>query len=142
MYNRFLALLWLRTQVIMTNKNILLPVLMPYFMLLLFKFVMKTDDTKAMDLMGICFSMAIGMSVGSPISAMISEEKEKPDTHLNLPLIENSSKHGSDLVANKPEEGEKASERLHVTFKIPVWLIALIVVMIVINIIVLVVLNR
>ncbi|HBR5936471.1 TPA: transcriptional regulator, partial [Klebsiella pneumoniae] len=32
--------------------------------------------------------------------------------------------------------------RLHVTFKIPVWLIALIVVMIVINIIVLVVLNR
>mgnify|MGYP003434983684 FL=1 len=77
MYNRFLALLWLRTQVIMTNKNILLPVLMPYFMLLLFKFVMKTDDTKAMDLMGICFSMAIGMSVGSPISAMISEEKEK-----------------------------------------------------------------
>ncbi|HEN4009944.1 TPA: transcriptional regulator, partial [Klebsiella pneumoniae] len=30
----------------------------------------------------------------------------------------------------------------HVTFKIPVWLIALIVVMIVINIIVLVVLNR
>lgn len=72
----------------------------------------------------------------------ISEEKEKPDTHLNLPLIENSSKHGSDLMANKPEEGEKASERLHVTFKIPVWLIALIVVMIVINIIVLVVLNR
>nr|VXZ89588.1 Uncharacterised protein [Klebsiella pneumoniae] len=37
----------------------------------------------------------------------ISEEKEKPDTHLNLPLIENSSKHGSDLMANKPEEGEK-----------------------------------
>lgn len=72
----------------------------------------------------------------------ISEEKEKPDTHLNLPLIENSSKHGSDLMANKPEEGEKVSERLHVTFKIPVWLIALIVVMIVINIIVLVVLNR
>ncbi|KAA5861399.1 transcriptional regulator, partial [Klebsiella pneumoniae] len=30
----------------------------------------------------------------------------------------------------------------HVTFKIPIWLIALIVVMIVINIIVLVVLNR
>lgn len=77
MYKRFLALLWLRTQVIMINKNILLPVLMPYFMLLLFKFVMKTDDTKVMDLMGLCFSMAIGMSVGSPISAMIAEEKEK-----------------------------------------------------------------
>ncbi|HEM5643685.1 TPA: ABC transporter, partial [Streptococcus suis] len=35
MYKRFLALLWLRTQVLVTNKNILLPVLMPYFMLLL-----------------------------------------------------------------------------------------------------------
>ena len=76
------------------------------------------------------------------VVGFISEEKEKPDTHLNLPLIENSSKHGSDLMANKPEEGEKASERLHVTFEIPVWLIALIVVMIVINIIVLVALNR
>ncbi|MCP6394915.1 hypothetical protein NL441_18825, partial [Klebsiella pneumoniae] len=76
------------------------------------------------------------------VVGFISEDKEKPDTHLNLPLIENSSKHGSDLMANKPEEGEKVSERLHVTFKIPIWLIALIVVMIVINIIVLVVLNR
>ncbi|MDK6533810.1 transcriptional regulator, partial [Klebsiella pneumoniae] len=37
----------------------------------------------------------------------ISEEKEKPDTHLNLPLIENSSNHDSDLMANKTEEGEK-----------------------------------
>ncbi|HBX4703582.1 TPA: transcriptional regulator, partial [Klebsiella pneumoniae] len=55
---------------------------------------------------------------------------------------ENSSNHGSDLMANKPEEGGKVSERLHVTFKIPIWLIALIVVMIVINIIVLVALNR
>ncbi|MCU8653589.1 hypothetical protein OE178_05115, partial [Klebsiella pneumoniae] len=62
--------------------------------------------------------------------------------YLNLPLIENSSNHGSDLMANKPEEGGKVSERLHVTFKIPIWLIALIVVMIVINIIVLVALNR
>ncbi len=53
----------------MTNKNRPLPVLMPYFMLLLFKFVMvKTDDTKGMDLMGICFSMAIGTVRGSPIS--------------------------------------------------------------------------
>ncbi len=76
------------------------------------------------------------------VVGFISEDKEKPDTHLNLPLIENSSNHGSDLMANKPEEGEKVSERLHVTFKIPIWLIALIVVMIVINIIVLVVLNR
>lgn len=76
------------------------------------------------------------------VFGFISEDKEKPDTHLNLPLIENSSNHGSDLMANKPEEGEKVSERLHVTFKIPIWLIALIVVMIVINIIVLVALNR
>ncbi|HGU0764376.1 TPA: transcriptional regulator, partial [Klebsiella quasipneumoniae] len=33
-------------------------------------------------------------------------------------------------------------ERLHITFKVPTWLIALIVVMIVINVIVLIVLHR
>lgn len=37
----------------------------------------------------------------------ISEEKEKPDTHLNLPLIENSSKHGSDLMANNRKKVKK-----------------------------------
>lgn len=51
------------------------------------------------------------------VVGFISEDKEKPDTHLNLPLIENSSNHDSDLMANKTEEGEKVSERLHVTFK-------------------------
>lgn len=77
MIKRLSALFWLRTQILVTNKNILVPVLMPYIMLLLFKFVMKTDGIRGMELMGISFSMSIGMAVGSPISAMISEEKEK-----------------------------------------------------------------
>lgn len=41
------------------------------------------------------------------VVGFISEDKEKDDTHLNLPLIENSLSHGSDLMANKTEEGEK-----------------------------------
>ena len=45
-------------------------------------------------------------------------------------------------MANKPEEGEKHLSGCMLLLKLPVWLIALIVVMIVINIIVLVVLNR
>ena len=77
MFKRLSALIWLRTQIFITNKNILIPVLMPYFMVLLLKFVMNTDSSKGLDLMSLCFSMAIGMAVGSPISAMIAEEKEK-----------------------------------------------------------------
>ena len=76
MFKRLSALIWLRTQIFITNKNILIPVLMPYFMVLLLKFVMNTDSSKGLDLMSLCFSMAIGMAVGSPISAMIAEEKE------------------------------------------------------------------
>lgn len=72
----------------------------------------------------------------------ISEDKQKNDMHLSLPLTESISTQGSNLMVNKAAEDEKVSERVHVTFKIPLWLIALIVVMIVINIIVLVVLKR
>ncbi|HBR2115515.1 TPA: transcriptional regulator, partial [Klebsiella quasipneumoniae subsp. similipneumoniae] len=48
----------------------------------------------------------------------------------------------NDRRENSVKVAEKVSERLHITFKVPTWLIALIVVMIVINVIVLIVLHR
>lgn len=48
----------------------------------------------------------------------------------------------NDRRENSVKVAEKLSERLHITFKVPTWLIALIVVMIVINVIVLIVLHR
>ena len=73
---------------------------------------------------------------------VIPSGREKADLKLSLPLVENISKQDADWRKNSVEETGKVSERLHVTFKIPLWLIALIVVMIAINIIVLVMLHR
>ncbi|EIY5133627.1 winged helix-turn-helix domain-containing protein [Klebsiella quasipneumoniae] len=73
---------------------------------------------------------------------VIPSDREKADLKLSLPLVENISKQDADWRKNSVEETGKVSERLHVTFKIPLWLIALIVVMIAINIIVLVMLHR
>lgn len=85
MVRRLRALIWLRTQIFLTNKNILVPAIMPYALVLLFKFTMKTGDAKGMALMYMCYSMGIGMAVGNPISAMIAEEKEK--NNLNTLLL-------------------------------------------------------
>ena len=37
MFKRILALIWLRTQVLLTNKNTLVQVVFPFFMVLLFQ---------------------------------------------------------------------------------------------------------
>ncbi|WP_136071900.1 winged helix-turn-helix domain-containing protein [Klebsiella variicola] len=76
------------------------------------------------------------------VADVITESREHSDDHLGILLTENSAIQSNELIENKVEVTEKVSERLHVTFKMPTWLIALIVVMIVINIVVLAVLHR
>lgn len=77
MFNRLKALVWLRNQVIITNKNLLVQVLMPYGLLFIYKNFMNLDESKGLDLMFLCLSTAIAMSVGSTVSTIIAEEKEK-----------------------------------------------------------------
>lgn len=77
MFNRMKALIWLRNQVIISNKNLLVQVLMPYGLLFLYKNFMNLDESRGLYLMFICLSTAIAMSVGSTVSTMIAEEKEK-----------------------------------------------------------------
>lgn len=77
MFNRLKALIWLRSQVIISNKNVLVQVLMPYGLLFLYKNFMNLDESQGLDLMFICLSTAIAMSVGNTVSTMIAEEKEK-----------------------------------------------------------------
>ncbi|WP_136028326.1 winged helix-turn-helix domain-containing protein [Klebsiella variicola] len=76
------------------------------------------------------------------VADIIVESRVHSDDHLIIPLTENIVIQSNELIENKVEVTEKVSERLHVTFKMPTWLIALIVVMIVINIVVLAVLHR
>lgn len=75
------------------------------------------------------------------VTDIIVESRDHSDDHLVIPLTENLATQGDELIENKVEIAGKESERLHVNFKVPTWLITLIVVMIVINITVLVVLH-
>lgn len=84
MFRRLQALMWLRLQVFLTNKNILVPAVMPYALVCLFRLTMGADAAKGMALMSMCYSMGLGMAVGNPISAMIAEEKEKKNLNTIL----------------------------------------------------------
>ena len=77
MFNRLKALVWLRNQTIIANKNLLVQVLMPYGLLIIYKNFMNLGKDKGLDLMFLCLSTAIAMSVGSTVSTIIAEEKEK-----------------------------------------------------------------
>jgi len=50
---------------------------MPYGLLVLYKNFMNLGEDKGLDLMFLCLSTAIAMSVGSTVSTIIAEEKEK-----------------------------------------------------------------
>ncbi|MRE39622.1 transcriptional regulator [Klebsiella quasipneumoniae] len=76
------------------------------------------------------------------VGDLIADVRMKSGSHLSPPLTDNLSREEGALPANKADADAKVTERLHVNFKIPIWLIALIVVMIVINIVVLMVLHR
>ena len=77
MFKRILALIWLRTQVLLTNKNTLVQVVFPFFMVLLFQNFMNTDGTQGKTLLFSSLTMAFSFSSGSMISNSIAEEKEK-----------------------------------------------------------------
>lgn len=68
------ALIWLRNQILMSNKNLAVQILMPYMIVLLYKNFMGATGR---ELMFVSLSMAISMSIGNMISTIIAEEKEK-----------------------------------------------------------------
>lgn len=94
MFRRIKALFWLRNQVIMSNKNILVQLLMPYFLLALYKAVFNMGKSKSLILVYFCLAIGIAMSVGTTISVVISEEKEKN----NLKTLLLSGVHVSDYL--------------------------------------------
>lgn len=77
MFNRLKALLWLRNQMFINNKNYLIQVLMPYGLLVLYKEFMDIGESTGLGLMFICLSTAIAMSIGNIVSTTIAEEKGK-----------------------------------------------------------------
>lgn len=76
MFKKMSALLWLRNQILLSNKNLIVQILLPYALVFLYKNFMG-NQSSGREIMFVCLSTAISMSVGSMISTIIAEEKEK-----------------------------------------------------------------
>ena len=76
MFKRILALIWLRTQVLLTNKNTLVQVVFPFFMVLLFQNFMNTDGTQGKTLLFSSLTMAFSFSSAIEFEIIDPEENE------------------------------------------------------------------
>ena len=85
MSNKLKGMIWLRGQATLANKSILLQVLMPIFIIFLYKFIFSLNgagkelgaDRLAILLMNISLPFSLAMSVGTPIIIILAEEREK-----------------------------------------------------------------
>ena len=85
MSNKLKGMIWLRGQVTLTNKSILLQVLMPIFIIFLYKFIFSLNgagqelgaERLATLIMNISLPFSLAMSVGTPIIIILAEEREK-----------------------------------------------------------------
>ena len=85
MSNKLKGMIWLRGQVTLANKSILLQVLMPIFIIFLYKFIFSLNgagqelgaDRLATLIMNISLPFSLAMSVGTPIIIILAEEREK-----------------------------------------------------------------
>ena len=85
MSSKLKGMIWLRGQVTLANKSILLQVLMPVFFVFLYKFIFSLNgagqelgaDRLATLLMNISLPFSLAMSVGTPIIIILAEEREK-----------------------------------------------------------------
>ena len=85
MSNKLKGMIWLRGQVTLANKSILLQVLMPVFFVFLYKFIFSLNgagqelgaDRLATLLMNISLPFSLALSVGTPIIIILAEEREK-----------------------------------------------------------------
>ena len=85
MSNKLKGMIWLRGQATLANKSILLQVLMPIFIIFLYKFIFSLNgagqelgaDRLATLIMNISLPFSLAMSVGTPIIIILAEEREK-----------------------------------------------------------------
>lgn len=81
MFKRILALVWLRCKIILSNKSILLQVLMPFAFTYFYKYLIETQskisNQQAWLVLMLCLPFSLTLAVGNPIAIILSEEKEK-----------------------------------------------------------------
>ena len=85
MSNKLKGMIWLRGQATLANKSVFLQVLMPIFIIFLYKFIFFLNgagqelgaDRLATLIMNISLPFSLAMSVGTPIIIILAEEREK-----------------------------------------------------------------
>ena len=77
MIKRLTALVWLRTQVLLSNSTLLATILLPYVLLVLYNQFMNADWLHSSYMVFMCLSLAFSVSLGSLTSLTIAEDKEK-----------------------------------------------------------------
>lgn len=82
MLEKLKVLIWLRWKIILTNKSILLQILLPVAFIFLYKYLGTVDtysNRQGQDegIFMICLIFSFILAVGSPITTILSEEKEK-----------------------------------------------------------------
>ena len=85
MSNKLKGMIWLRGQATLANKSVFLQVLMPIFIIFLYKFIFSLNgagqelgaDRLATLIMNISLPFSLAMSVGTPIIIFLAEEREK-----------------------------------------------------------------
>lgn len=82
MFRKFNSLLWLRRKIILSNKIILLQVLMPVGLTYLYKFMIDNQSAAEQGQLNIpylmiCLSLSFVLAIGGPVLTVMAEEKEK-----------------------------------------------------------------
>ena len=79
MIKRISALIWLRTQMILSNGAMLFQIVFPYGMLLAYDHFMNKDGNPqtAVQILFMMIPLVLSLSVGTMITIMLAEEKEK-----------------------------------------------------------------
>ena len=79
MIRRISALIWLRTQMILSNGAMLFQIIFPYALLVLYDRFLNPDHdpSKSFQILFIMLPLAFSLSMGTMITIMLAEEKEK-----------------------------------------------------------------
>ena len=79
MIRRISALIWLRTQMILSNGAMLFQIIFPYALLVLYDRFLNPDHdpSKSLQILFIMLPLAFSISMGTMITIMLAEEKEK-----------------------------------------------------------------
>lgn len=77
MFNKIKSLIWLRANILLVNKNMVVLIIMPYFLGICYKKFMDVPESEFLSILFVCLAMSFTFSTGNIITSFISEEKEK-----------------------------------------------------------------